>query len=52
MHDPRLDGLPILIETEKSERLQKPNLVAADPLDVKNLERLRRLRDTPAFAHG
>ena len=45
MHDPRFDGLPILIETEKSEGLQKPAVIAADPLDLKNLEALRRLRD-------
>jgi deoxyribonuclease-4 len=44
MRDPRLDGLPILIETEKSEGLQKPGLIATDPLDMKNLERLRGLR--------
>jgi deoxyribonuclease IV len=44
MHDPRFDGLPILIETEKSEGLQKPGVIAADPLDMKNLETLRRLR--------
>jgi deoxyribonuclease-4 len=44
MHDPRFDGLPILIETEKSEGLQKPGVIAADPLDLKNLETLRRLR--------
>ena len=45
MHDPRFEGLPILIETEKSEGLQKPGLIAADPLDMKNLEQLRRLRE-------
>jgi hypothetical protein len=44
MHDPRFDGLPILIETEKSEGLQKPAVIAADPLDLKNLETLRGLR--------
>lgn len=44
MHDPRFDGLPILIETEKSEGLQKPGVIAVDPLDLKNLETLRRLR--------
>src|SRR6185369_3131871 len=44
MHDPRFDGLPILIETEKSEGLQKPGVIAADPLDLKNLETLRHLR--------
>ena len=44
MHDPRFDGLPILIETEKSERIQKPGVIAQDPLDMKNLETLRKLR--------
>ncbi|HEX7794023.1 MAG TPA: deoxyribonuclease IV [Vicinamibacterales bacterium] len=44
MHDPRFDGLPILIETEKSEGLQRPGVIAADPLDQKNLQTLRRLR--------
>ena len=44
MRDPRFDGLPILIETEKSEGLQKPRLIATDPLDMNNLETLRRLR--------
>ena len=49
MHDPRFDGLPILIETEKSEHLQRARLIAADPLDVKNLETLRRLRAEPVL---
>ena len=44
IHDPRFDELPILIETEKSENLQKPTVIAADPLDMKNLDVLRRLR--------
>jgi deoxyribonuclease IV len=44
MHDPRFDGLPILIETEKSEGLQKRGVIEADPMDVKNLETLRSLR--------
>jgi hypothetical protein len=47
MRDPRFDGLPILIETEKSEHLQKPGVIAIDPLDVKNLETLHRLRAEP-----
>jgi deoxyribonuclease-4 len=47
IHDPRFDGLPILIETEKSETLQRAGVVAADPLDVKNLDTLRRLRASP-----
>jgi deoxyribonuclease IV len=49
MHDRRFDGLPILIETEKSEHLQKPGLIATDPLDVKNLETLRQLRGRPSL---
>jgi deoxyribonuclease-4 len=44
IHDPRFDGLPILIETEKSEHLQKRGVIATDPLDEKNLDTLRRLR--------
>ena len=44
MHDRRFEGLPILIETEKSERLQRAGVIACDPLDTKNLETLRRLR--------
>jgi deoxyribonuclease-4 len=47
MHDPRFDGLPMLIETEKSPGSQRPNLVACDPLDMKNLDVLRRLRAAP-----
>ena len=50
IHDPRFDGLPILIETEKSESLQKAGVIAADPLDMKNLETLRRLRSESAPA--
>jgi deoxyribonuclease-4 len=43
MHDPRFDGLPILIETEKSEGLQRPNAIERDPLDMQNLDALREL---------
>ena len=46
MHDPRFDGLPILIETEKSEGLQRPNVIERDPLDVQNLDALRGLART------
>lgn len=49
MHDRRFDGLPILIETEKSPGSQRANLVACDPLDMKNLDVLRRLRSEPGF---
>jgi len=44
MHDPRFDGLPILIETEKSSRTSRPGHIERDPLDAKNLETLRKLR--------
>jgi deoxyribonuclease-4 len=43
MHDPRLDGLPILIETEKSAVAERPGRIVLDPLDVKNLHVLRTL---------
>ena len=44
LHDPRFTGLPMLIETEKSAGRNKPHLVETDPLDLRNLEALRRLR--------
>ena len=44
MHDPRFDGLPILIETEKTERAQRPDAIVEDPLDRMNLQTLRSLR--------
>jgi deoxyribonuclease IV len=44
LHDRRFAGLPILIETEKSWGSEKAGALVADPLDVKNLETLRRLR--------
>ena len=43
MHDPRLDGLPILIETEKSPAAERPGRVTLDPLDANNLGILRSL---------
>jgi deoxyribonuclease-4 len=51
--DRRLEGLPILIETEKSvtaERAAGP--IVADPLDVRNLETLRALRASAASPRG
>jgi deoxyribonuclease-4 len=45
LHDRRFAGLPLLLETEKSSRSTNPKLVAADPMDVRNLETLRRLRE-------
>ncbi len=44
LHDRRFAGLPMLIETEKSERTTKAGRIETDPFDVKNLETLRRLR--------
>jgi hypothetical protein len=37
--------LPLLIETEKSSGSGRPGTIVADPLDLRNLEVLRRLRD-------
>ena len=44
LHDERFRGLPILIETEKTHGAEKKGAIVADPLDVRNLETLRRLR--------
>ena len=46
VNDPRFTGLPILIETEKTDGLEKKGLIVPDPLDVRNLNALRRLRTT------
>lgn len=45
LHDRRFEGLPILIETEKSKGCEKAGAIIADPLDMQNLQTLRRLRD-------
>jgi deoxyribonuclease-4 len=42
--DDRFAGLPMLIETEKSTGAERAGTIVTDPLDVKNLETLRRLR--------
>jgi deoxyribonuclease-4 len=44
LHDKRLAGRPMLIETEKTEGCNKAGVIAIDPLDAKNLETLRALR--------
>jgi deoxyribonuclease-4 len=44
LHDARFAGLPILIETEKTAGAEKKGTIVADPLDMKNLDTLRRLR--------
>ena len=46
LHDRRFAGLPILIETEKSKGSERAGAIVSDPLDVKNLETLRRLRSS------
>ena len=47
LHDPRFSTLPILIETEKAARSERPGSIAKDPYDVRNLATLRRLRRAP-----
>jgi len=44
LHDPRFSALPILIETEKTKRSEKPGEIVEDPFDARNLATLRRLR--------
>jgi deoxyribonuclease-4 len=44
LHDPRFEGLPLLIETEKTPAACRPNVLVEDPLDARNLARLRALR--------
>jgi deoxyribonuclease-4 len=45
LHDERFAHLPLIIETEKTADCKKPRLIELDPLDAKNLDTLRRLRD-------
>lgn len=45
LHDPRFAGLPMLIETQKSRGVERAGAIVEDPLDKRNLETLRRLRD-------
>ena len=44
LHDRRFEGLAMLIETEKSKDRGKRGTLAPDPLDLQNLQTLRRLR--------
>jgi deoxyribonuclease-4 len=48
LNDARFAGLPILIETEKLPAKGRADTIALDPLDVKNLETLRQLRNEDA----
>ena len=52
LHDPRFVGLPILIETEKSNGAERKGVVVEDPLDMKNLGTLRRLRGADPSRRG
>lgn len=44
LRDARFAGLPILIETEKAARSERPGAIVKDPYDARNLATLRRLR--------
>ncbi len=44
LHDARFAHLPLLIETEKAARSERPGAIVTDPFDVRNLGTLRRLR--------
>jgi deoxyribonuclease-4 len=46
LHDPRLEDVPMVLETPKSDE-QGRGLRGTDPLDVRNLQTLRELRDRP-----
>jgi deoxyribonuclease IV len=48
LNDQRFAGLPMLIETEKSPAASHPTRLVADPLDMRNLDALRRLRSSAA----
>jgi deoxyribonuclease-4 len=47
LSDPRFAGLPMLIETRKSDRSCDPRTIVRDPFDMRNLDTLRRLRKEP-----
>jgi deoxyribonuclease-4 len=44
LNDPRFGNLPLLIETEKTARSERPGAITLDPFDVKNLAALRALQ--------
>lgn len=45
LHDERFAGRPMLIETEKSKGRESAGAIVEDPLDARNLQTLRHLRD-------
>ncbi len=42
LHDPRFADLPMLIETEKMKRSDRPGAIVEDPFDARNLGRCAR----------
>ncbi len=52
LNDPRFANLAMLIETEKARGSEKAGTIVEDPYDRRNLETLRRLRQTPAVPSG
>jgi deoxyribonuclease IV len=50
--DRRFAGLPMLIETEKSPGCETRGTIMTDPLDMKNLQTLRRLRGSVGTRRG
>jgi deoxyribonuclease-4 len=48
INDPRFAGLPLLIETEKTKRSDRPGTILEDPFDARNLGTLRALRTNGA----
>jgi deoxyribonuclease IV len=44
VRDPRVAGLPLILETEKAANTSRPGVITIDPYDVRNLETLRGLR--------
>jgi len=51
LDDPRFDGMPMLIETEKTEGVERAGVVM-DPLDARNISTLKKLRNTSSAASG
>jgi deoxyribonuclease-4 len=53
LHDARFAGLPLIIETEKAARAsERAGPIVTDPLDLRNLETLRRLRAARGASAG
>jgi deoxyribonuclease IV len=46
LHDPRLERVPMVLETPKSDERGR-SLLETDPMDVRNLQTLRDLRSRP-----